>query len=403
MPSAADILKILESDFNERGYEDKYVSQDDVRFIQHLSDNIKQRQDGYYELPLPFKSGTLPLLPTNKRLATVRLQHLRKKLSNNKQYYDHYKTVMEEIVSRGDAEPAPPMAEGEIVWYIAHHGVYHPQKTDKLRVVFDCSAKFHGVSLNDTLLTGPDLINSLVGVLCRFRKEAVAVVCDIERMFHQFFVPPRVRNYLRCLWREHGDLETEPQEYQMAVHHFGAASSPGCANFGLKYLAQQHKSAHSSASAFVEKNFYVDDGLTSVPSNKEAKDLIVEAQSLCKKGGLHLLKFNSNRQEVLSCVDPSERATTAKSHDLGLDGTSVGCALGIQLSIEHDTFSFNVNFKDQPATCRGILSVVASLYDPLGFVSPFALRGKCILQELCHMGKGWDESHPEDVYSQWEE
>ena len=306
MPSAADILKILESDFNERGYEDKYVSQDDVRFIQHLSDNMKQRQDGHYELPLPFKSGTLPLLPNNKRLATVHLHHLRKKLKNNKQYNDHYKTFMEEIISRGDAEPAPPMAEGEIVWYIPHHGVYHPQKTDKLRVVFDCSAKFHGVSLNDTLLTGPDLINSLVGVLCRFRKEAVAVVCDIERMFHQFFVPPRVRNYLRCLWREHGDLETEPQEYQMAVHLFGAASSPGCANFGLKYLAQQHKSAHSSASAFVEKNFYVDDGLTSVPSIKEAKDLIVEAQSLCKKGGLCLHKFNSNRQEVLSCVDPSE-------------------------------------------------------------------------------------------------
>lgn len=77
MPSAADILKILESDFNERGYEDKYVSQDNVRFIQHLSDNIKQREDGHYELPLPFKSGTLPLLPNNKRLATVRLQHFR--------------------------------------------------------------------------------------------------------------------------------------------------------------------------------------------------------------------------------------------------------------------------------------------------------------------------------------
>lgn len=59
---------------------------------------------------------------------------------------------MEEVISRGDAEPAPPMAEGETVWYIPHHGVYQPQKPDKLRVVFDCSAKFHGVSLNDTLV-----------------------------------------------------------------------------------------------------------------------------------------------------------------------------------------------------------------------------------------------------------
>lgn len=35
--------------------------------------------------------------------------------------------------------------------------------------------------------------------------------------------------------------------------------------------------------------------------------LIVDAQRFCKRGGLHLHKFNSNRQEVLSCVVPSER------------------------------------------------------------------------------------------------
>ncbi|KAJ8347490.1 hypothetical protein AAFF_G00192870 [Aldrovandia affinis] len=64
---------------------------------------------------------------------------------------------------------------------------------------------------------------------------------------------------------------------------FGASSSPGCANFGLKYLARQHKDDYPSASAFIEKNFYVDDGLTSVPSIEEAKKLIVEAQELCKE------------------------------------------------------------------------------------------------------------------------
>lgn len=402
-PSATDVLKTLESDFNERNYEDKYVSQEDVVFIQLLSGNIKQKEDGHYEMPLPFKGSTLPSLPNNKKLATIRLQHLKKKLKANKQYYDHYKAFMEEMIKRGDAEPVTTTPEGETVWYIPHHGVYHPQKPDKLRVVFDCSAKFCGVSLNDTLLTGPDLINSLVGVLCRFRKEVVAVICDIEKMFHQFFVSPEARNYLRFLWWDGADLETEPQEYRMTVHLFGAASSPGCANFGLKYLAQQHKSDHPSASAFVEKNFYVDDGLTSVPSIKEAKKLIIEAQKLCKRGGLRLHKFNSNKKEVLNCVDPSERVITAKPLDLSLDAAPVGRALGIQWSIENDTFSFNINLKDQPSTRRGILSVIASLYDPLGFVSPFTLRGKCILQELCRMGIGWDDPLPEDLHPRWEE
>lgn len=108
-------------------------------------------------------------------------------------------------------------------------------------MVFDCSAKFRGILLNDTLLTGPDLINSLVGVVFRFRKESVAVVCDIEKMFHQFHVTPQARNYLRFLWWEDGQLETEPREYRMTVHLFGASSSPGCANFGLKYIWLNNK------------------------------------------------------------------------------------------------------------------------------------------------------------------
>ena len=66
------------------------------------------------------------------------------------------------------------------VWYLPHHAVFHPQKPDKVRVVFDCSAKFQGTSLNDQLLQGPDLTNTLVGVLTRFRQEQIAFMSDIE-------------------------------------------------------------------------------------------------------------------------------------------------------------------------------------------------------------------------------
>lgn len=401
VPAATDVLKALESDFIERTHEDKYVSQEDVHFIQFLSNHITQKEDGHYEMPLPFKGNSPPNLPNNKRLATVRLQCLKKKLKANKQYYDQYKTFMEETIDKGDAEPAPTTSEGQTEWYLPHHGIYHPRKPNKLRVVFDCSAKFYGVSLNDTLLTGPDLINPLVGVLCRFRKEAVAIICDIERMFYQFSVTPESRNYLKFLWWKGGDLEKEPQEYRMAVHLFGAASSPGCANFGLKHLARQHKANYPLASTFVEKNFYVDDGLVSVPSVDEAKKLITESQELCKRGGLRLHKFNSNEEAALSCLDSSERA--ANVEPLGFDSTPSERALGIQWSIKDDTFSFNISLKDQPSTRRGCLSVIASLYDPLGFIAPFSLSGKRILQELCHRGIGWDDSLPEDIKPRWEE
>ena len=66
-----------------------------------------------------------------------------------------------------------------------HHGVNHPQKPGKIRVVFECSAKFVGLSLNSMLYRGPDLRNSLVGVLTRFREDRVAVIADIESIFYQ--------------------------------------------------------------------------------------------------------------------------------------------------------------------------------------------------------------------------
>lgn len=79
-------------------------------------------------------------------------------------------------------------AEQRNVWYILHHGVYHPKKPTKIRVVFDCAAEFKGESLNKHLLQGPDLTNTLTGVLNRFRQESVGLMCDIKSMFYQVYV-----------------------------------------------------------------------------------------------------------------------------------------------------------------------------------------------------------------------
>lgn len=189
----------------------------------------------------------------------------------------------------------------------------------------------------------------------------------------------------------------------MTVHLFGAASSPGCANFGIKYLARQHKANYPLASAFMEKNFYMDDRLTSVPTVKEAKDLILQTQQLCKVAGLHLYKFNSNQVYALSCVAPFERAVANDSLNFHLDVTPDSHVLGIQWSIESDSFIFSTDTKDHPSTCCSLLSVIASLFDPLGFVAPFTLKGKRILQELCRRGIKWDNPIPEYLCSWWEE
>ncbi|XDV25278.1 hypothetical protein PO909_029222 [Leuciscus waleckii] len=398
----SDIIKVLESDFSERAGEDDPVSQEDLKFLAKLRENITQKHNGHYEMPLPFKEER-PKLPNNKTCATHRLHCLEDGLKKDQQYYKDYVNFMDDIISRGEAEKVP---EEEIdnnpAWYIPHHGVYHPRKPGKIRVVFDCSAKFKETSLNDYLLTGPDLTNTLVGVLCRFRKGSIAVMCDIERMFHQFHVKREDQDYLRFLWWENGNLETIPSIYRMKVHLFGAASSPGCANFSLKHLARQGQGQFSEDSIrFIQRNFYVDDGLASVQTEKEAIQLVKESRELCSTGKLRLHKFVSNSEKVMATIPEEERATI-KDQDMALSSPHMERALGVEWCITSDSFKFRVQVKPNPLTRRGVLSTVASVYDPLGFMAPFVLLGKQILQQMCREKIGWDEELPEDLRPKWE-
>ena len=75
-------------------------------------------------------------------------------------------------------------------------------------MVFDCTARYKGTSLNDQPLSGPDLTNSLLGVLLRFRQEPVSLSSDIKAMFHPVLVDP-----LRFLWWPGDDLSKKPVEY----------------------------------------------------------------------------------------------------------------------------------------------------------------------------------------------
>ncbi|XP_067023705.1 uncharacterized protein [Acropora muricata] len=305
------------------------------------------------------------------------------------------------MLEEGHAERAPKRYE--TVWYVPHHGVYHPKKPEKLRVVFDCSADFQGHSLNRHLLQGPDLTNSLVGVLCRFRQEPVAFACDIEGMFHQVHVNEEHRDLLRFLWWEQGDTTKAPTEYRVTVHLFGATSSPGCANLAFRTAADDGVNEFGvEATSFIKENFYVDDGLKSVPTVREATKLIKNSTKMCMKGGFRLHKFTSNSKEVVESTPVESRAKEITELDLNHDLLPPERVLGIEWNIENDAFKFRITLKDKPLTRRGILSTVSSIYDPLGFAAPFLLRGKRILQLLCRESIGWDVAIPDELRIQWE-
>ncbi|XP_047674812.1 uncharacterized protein LOC125145551 [Tachysurus fulvidraco] len=379
-------------------WEKDHITRCHIQFMQLLNDKICYNADGHLEMPLPFK--TCPQLPENKRLALLRLKRLKGRLDKDPKFKDDYIKFMEGVFEDGDAERAEHSPRAGNTWYIPHQGVYHPRKPNKIRVVFDCSAKYNGTALNDHLLSGPDLTNGLTGVLCRFRKYPIAVICDVE-MFHRFHVSQEDRDYLRFLWWEHGDTNSEPKEYRMKVHLFGATSSPACADYGMKYLASQNEKEYPAAANFIRKNFYVDDGLASVDVDT-AINLVKEAQNVCAKGRLHLHKFISNNREVLESIPDSERASGVQDVDLSHDNLPVQTVLGVKWSVSSDAFTFKVALDEKPATRRGILSTVASVFDPLGFLAPFLLQGKKVLQEMCHKGIEWDEPLPGELRPQWE-
>lgn len=392
-------------DFPESAVEEQVgMSREDLRFMDMVTRSAKHI-DGHYQIALPLKNPNV-IMSNNKKVVEQRLKHLKRKLQRDPMFHMEYNTFINGLLSKGYAERVPGTElerEDGKVWYLPHHGVYHPTK-QKLRVVFDCGATYKGQSLNEELLQGPDLTNSLIGVMTRFRREPVVIMADIEAMFHQVRVPPQDADLLRFLWWPQGDLNQTPCEYRMKVHLFGATSSPSCANFALRKCAEDF--GHEYKEETVDKLqhcFYVDDCLVSVATEEEALTLCHELMSLCAKGGFCLTKWHSNRSEVLKSVPEPHRAGSVRQLDLEreLEKVHIERVLGVEWCIKSDTFKFKIAWKNRPLTRRGILSTVSSIFDPLGMLSPLVLTAKGILRDLCRRGVGWDDHIPETVSKDW--
>ena len=391
--------KYCNMEFSDSIYSNKSsMSQNDKRALEVMRKSATLK-GGHYEIALPWKDDP-PLLENNKIVAEHRLRLLKKRLLKDPELLTKYKECIEDLLKRGHAKKAPANGIEGKTWYLPHHAVFHPAKPGKVCVVFDCSAKYWGSSLNEKLLQGPDLTNSLVGVLTRFREERIALMSDVEAMFHQVRVKPDDCNALRFLWWPEGDLSLEPEELMMIVHLFGGVSSPSCANFALRKTADDNEEVYGPEIAnTVKRNFYVDDCLKSVQSEQTAISHVEHLTGLLKKGGFRLTKWLSSSREVMESIPESERATSVK--DLDFDHAPIERAPGVQWRVVSDTFGFKITIKDRPATRRGILSVVSSIYDPLGFIAPFIFTAKIILQDLCKRKLGWDDRIPAEDLERW--
>ena len=216
-------------------------------------------------------------------MALKRLDGLKKRLLKDTVLQQRYTDQMQSTIQLGYAEELPPndLVENTKVWYIPHHPVLNPKKLEKVRIVYDCAAIADEKSLNDFLMKGPDLTNSLVGVLLRFRRELIPIVADVEAMYYQVRVSPSNKDALRFFWWPEGNLDAEPLVHRMKVHLFVAKSSPRCASFCLRETAREFgKFFDPQIAEIVFKNFYADDCLVSVNSVKSAIQVVKDLRSL---------------------------------------------------------------------------------------------------------------------------
>lgn len=262
----------------------------------------KRLADGRYCVQIPFRPDA-QALGNSHQLALRQFHQLERRLSSNAELRHKYIDFMREYIGLGHMnivsdQPGDPSQ----CYYIPHHAV-----TAKFRVVFNASAKTsNGVSLNDTQLAGPTIQPLLINIIFRFRRYAVALSADIEKMFRQVHVDERHHQWQQILWRE---SPSEPlRTYRLSTVTYGMASGPYNAVRAMQQCGIDNcdiiKNGIRAAAAreSILNDFYVDDYLASCPSTERAVELAKDVDRILLQGRFPLRKWQSNDSSSLAQI-----------------------------------------------------------------------------------------------------
>ena len=370
-------------------------------------------QGGRYEVELPKKHPQITKLGTNFSQAFARLVsgHNKRQKKADQTEQQKYKAIIEEYLETGILERVQKLGTVQevrqqlmqsstafdrvavesaetIVHYLPHHPVYKAS-SGKLRVVYDAKAKpYKGAySLNECLEKGPNMMNSLVHILLRFRKGKYAAKADVEKAFLQVLICLRDRDLLRILWLEDGVVWV----YRFTRLPFGLRCAPFLlAAVMLKALSSGEIDEELRDNILA--SFYVDD---SVIGEKTLQGLLhrrsVSIDSF-NSAGMVLREWTSNDPEARAIFSKEEgRELPTRETVLGLDWDPILDTIGIN----YDRLMELIG--KSPKTKRALWKFCNKLYDPLGLVSPYTIQAKFLTREVSRRCKGWDSKLPKDL------
>ena len=356
----------------------------------HQRDN-----NGRFVVRLPFKQ--IPMLPGIQDIAKARLLNYERRLNANPQLQAAYVKFMKEYLDLHHMERVPDeeLQRGNCS-YIPHHGVLKADGSGKLRVVFNASQQAkNGKSLNDYLHTGPKLQAELSGVLTRWRLFRFVFTAEIVKMFRQFDIHEADRDWLRILWRP---SQSEPiQTYRLRTVTYGTAPAPYQAIRCLKQLASDETVRYPRGAEILLNHSYVDDNLGGGYDLNSAIQARNELIGILASAGMQLDKWSTNDQRIIS--DLSETS----NQELAFE--EVVSTLGLRWNSKTDTFQFRVRPQVTlpTVTKRTMLSEIASLFDPLGWLAPVIITAKVYIQELWIRQLDWDQQVHEDLHQAWKD
>ncbi|XP_043288822.1 uncharacterized protein [Venturia canescens] len=358
----------------------------------HFVATHSRDSSGRYIVRLPLRSSAIQL-GQSFHTAHACLNRLVRKLDRDSHYKGLYDTFLGEYESLGHMSRVRDDEVGrDRVYYLPHHGVL----TTKLRVVFNGSCNTDsGTSLNDLMHTGAKLQRDISDVLLWARRHRFIFATDIVKMFRQIRVHRDDWDLQRILWV---DENGNTAHYHLTTVTYGTRSAPFLAVRVLLQLVADEGEKYPAAVAPLTMGRYVDDIYGGAD---QISELLTQARHLigiCTAGGFPLAKWQSNSPALLPNLGFGSSPEDSRSFD-----ECETKVLGLAWFPGPDVFKFTSlpYTGGQSITKRVILSEIAQIYDPLGFLSPVVIRAKILLQRLWLEKLAWDDPVSTEVGKSW--
>ncbi|XP_036346166.1 uncharacterized protein LOC118755440 [Rhagoletis pomonella] len=383
----------------------KGINEDDKYCEELFKATTTRNTDGKYIVSLPFKRDFPKNVCLGPSLKSACSEFYRNetRLAKKPVLQTEYNRVVSEYETLAHMSKINKNISSDSTdcYFLPHHAVLKEESTTtKVRVVFNASCPTaNGMRLNDVFLPGPVLQADLTILILRWRLFQYVFHSDIEKMYRQIFVNENQTKYQRIVFH------TCPREpislYGLKTVTFGINCAPYLAIRTLHELADEVESSFPIASEILRKCMYVDDVLAGGHSIEAAIKAREEILQILDSAGFPLRKWTSNSSKILEGIPKSHLLT---DDFLELEESSTVKALGIRWNAKSDYFYFTakpIENRDV-ITKRAILSAIAKLFDPPGWLAPVVIVAKIIMQNIWLEGTGWDDTVSPTTLDRWQ-